>query len=239
MPSANLLAKGVQKVAIQIAEDGRRSESTVNTVTAAGAGTTKKGSPSANHEDSRTAQHKEFVKKLRDTSKLSDTACIKCGKEHGWNRCPNLGEGCSHCNSNKHTIDVCFQNFNAKPVSPPYCKQSYPQPSIGGTKKTFLGERKKQPRVMNYKSVVLLDSGCNVPVMSPFLEDFSELRGGAGQSIIGTSVVPVDGVGRFLGTIEGIYSPQSTTQSAIIAETMLEVLEYRIERRNERICIRK
>jgi hypothetical protein len=31
------------------------------------------------------AQHKEFVKKIRDTFKLSDTACTKCGKEHGWN----------------------------------------------------------------------------------------------------------------------------------------------------------
>ena len=129
--------------------------------------------------------------------------------------------------------------FKAKPVSPPYINKFSSQPSTGGTKKTFLGERKKQPRVQDYKSVVLLDSGCNVPVMSPFLEDFSELRGGAGQSIIGTSVVPVDGVGRFLGTIEGIYSPQSTTQSAIIAETMLEVLEYRIERRNDKDMYQK
>jgi hypothetical protein len=93
--------------------------------------------------------------------------------------------------------------------------------------------------VKDYKSVVLLDSGCNVPVMSPFLEDFSELRGGAGQSIIGTSVVPVEGVGRFLGAIEGIYSPQSTTQSAIIAETMLEVLEYRIVKRNDKDMYQK
>ena len=126
-----------------------------------------------------------------------------------------------------------------KTVSTIYCKKSYSQPDKGGTKKTFLGERKKQPRVVNYKAVVLLDSGCNVPVMSPFVEDFTELRGGAGQSIIGTSVVPVDGVGRFLGTIEGVYSPQSTTQSAIIAETMLEVLEYRIERRTDKDMYQK
>ena len=54
-----------------------------------------------------------------------------------------------------------------------------------------------------------------------------------------TGVVPAEGVGRFLGVIEGIYSPQSTTQSAIIAETMLEVLEYRIEKRNDKDMYQK
>jgi hypothetical protein len=80
IPSTELMSRTVNKLTIQIAEDGRRSDSTINTATMSGTDTAERWVPSDKHESSRTGQHKVFVKKIRDTFKLSDTACTKCGK---------------------------------------------------------------------------------------------------------------------------------------------------------------
>ena len=77
---------------------------------------------------------------------------------------------------------------------------------------------------MDYRGVVLLDSGSNVQVMSPHREDFENLKQVEGLKVNGLGSAVIEGAGAFLGVLEGSYCPEAKTQTAILAETMLDVL---------------
>ena len=40
----------------------------------------------------------------------------------------------------------------------------------------------------------------------------------------------IEGAGAFLGVLEGSYCPEAKTQTAILAKTMLDVLDYEIQK---------
>ena len=171
---------------------------------------------------------------IRIKFNLPSNACLQCGKVHSMDAsgfCPNLGTGCTYCSNKRHTVDVCFKNFNAnKAVSSKYPPHKF---SYGkGSAKTFLGERSKQPRTrdMDNRGVVLLDSGSNVQVMSPYREDFENLKQVEGLKVNGLGSAVIEGAGAFLGVLEGSYCPEAKTQTAILAETMLNVLDYEIQK---------
>ena len=78
--------------------------------------------------------------------------------------------------------------------------------------------------------MVLLDSGSNVQVMSPYREDFENLTPVEGLKVKGLGSAMIEGAGAFLGVLEGSYCPGAKTQTAILAETMLDVLDYEVQK---------
>ena len=95
-----------------------------------------------------------------------------------------------------------------------------------------MGERSKQSRTrdMDYRGVVLLDSGSNVQVMSPYKEDFDNLKQVEGLKVNGLGSAAIEGAVAFLGVLEGSYCPGTKTQTAILAETMMDVLDYDVQK---------
>jgi hypothetical protein len=141
---------------------------------------------------------------------------------HGF--CPNLGKGCTYCDNGRHTSDVCFRKLNAnKTTSSKYITNKFSHGK--GSDRTFMEERRKHPRTsdMDYRGVVLLDSGSYVQVMSPYKEDFENLKQVEGLKVNGLGSAAIEGAGAFLGVLEGSYCPGAKTQTAILAETMLDV----------------
>jgi hypothetical protein len=203
-------------------------------------------------EATRKAEYaKRMLLTIRKEFNLNEADCTKCGKRHGGHGCPNLKGPCSHCNRRSHTVDVCLTFKKSNQVSANYRKSlqhirtsesvavvddmhyvSNPNAGTISSTTSLINRRRKHqiPLPHQKRGLVLIDSGSTVGGISTDKEDFLDLaKPTASSHLRGTASVSIQGRGKFLGVIDGVYVPGAKFECAILSEAQLDLLHFKTE----------